>query len=225
MYGIGIALQDLKIVGLVLCRRAFHLSGKLVPYILIIVLIKLIYVIVVIQCPFLSRLACCKLNLADKHGITLIPTYIHIHLSVEANYLSWGRLVLEWYLLPNIAHVAFQLCSQPEMCLLATSCTKQCQYYYTLKNNCSGCLGFEWIQSSLEIPVELFISVSCISSPSCVQVSDRASLASHCSQHLGRHSSLVSHDKRYLLECFGNLGAIASAITAFNPLAAQGCVL
>ena len=34
---------------------------------------------------FLCRLACCILNLADKHGITLIPTYIHTHLNVELN--------------------------------------------------------------------------------------------------------------------------------------------
>ena len=34
-----------------------------------------------------------NLNLADKHGITLIPAYIHACLCVEANYQLWERLV------------------------------------------------------------------------------------------------------------------------------------
>ena len=37
---------------------------------------------------FLSRLACSILNLANKHGITLIPACIPTHLNVEANHLS-----------------------------------------------------------------------------------------------------------------------------------------
>ena len=35
----------------------------------------------------LSRLACCNLNMADKHGITLILAYMPTHLNVEANNL------------------------------------------------------------------------------------------------------------------------------------------
>ena len=33
------------------------------------------------------------INLANMHGITLIPAYIAAHLNVEADFLSWGRLV------------------------------------------------------------------------------------------------------------------------------------
>ena len=48
--------------------------------------------------PFLSRLACQILSLTEKHSITFFPAYIPTHLNVEANYLSWGQL-----LLPHIA--------------------------------------------------------------------------------------------------------------------------
>ena len=41
----------------------------------------------------LSRLVCNVLSLTQKHGITLIPAYIPTHLNVEADYLSWGRMV------------------------------------------------------------------------------------------------------------------------------------
>ena len=36
---------------------------------------------------FLSRLACNILNLANKDGITLNPTYIPTHLNLEADFL------------------------------------------------------------------------------------------------------------------------------------------
>ena len=52
---------------------------------------------------FLYRLACYILNLANKCGITLIPTYIHTHLNVEAIYLFWERWVPERHLLPHAA--------------------------------------------------------------------------------------------------------------------------
>ena len=46
--------------------------------------------------PFLFRLICCILNLADRYDITLISAYIPTHLNLEADYLSWGRLVPEF---------------------------------------------------------------------------------------------------------------------------------
>ena len=51
------------------------------------------------------------------------------------------------------------------------------------------------------------------------------SLASHSSQHVGRHSLSVSHCKRPCHGCFGRPGAQGSAIGKFKPLAAQRCVL
>ena len=42
---------------------------------------------------FLSRISCCILNLADMHGINLLPTYLLTYLNVEADYPSQGRLV------------------------------------------------------------------------------------------------------------------------------------
>ena len=85
------------------------------PYIWTIVLLKLISVIKVVQDLLLSRLACCILNLADKHGITLISAYIPTNLNVETHYLSQGQLVSEWHLFPCIAQAAFHLWGKPEV--------------------------------------------------------------------------------------------------------------
>ena len=83
--------------------------------------------------PFLSRLACWILSLTNKHSITLIPAYIPTYLNMEASYLSWGQLLIEWHLLPQMTHVAFHLLGLPEVDLLASSHTTQCQHYSTLE--------------------------------------------------------------------------------------------
>ena len=94
-----------------LCRMAFQLSGKMVALQLDDITTK---AYLCNQCGtvflFLSRLACSILNLADKHGISLLPAYILTHLSVEADYLSWRKLVPDWHLPPDVAQAAFQLC-------------------------------------------------------------------------------------------------------------------
>ena len=54
---------------------------------------------------------------------------------------------------------------------------------------------------------------------------DGGSLAPHSSQHVGRHSLVVSHHKRSHHGCFSRPGVQASVISTFNPLAAQQCVL
>ena len=54
---------------------------------------------------------------------------------------------------------------------------------------------------------------------------DGGFLASYCSQHVGRHLSVVSHHKRAHHGCFSRPGTQGSAIFGFNPLAAQQCVL
>ena len=99
----------------------------------------------------------------------------------------------------------------------------------------SGGLGVECLQPSLAVSGELCISSSCISSSGSVHVSGRTcqrstqtfdsgstklnggSLGPHSSQHVGRHSSCHG--------CFGRPGTQGSAISVFNPLAAQQCVL
>ena len=60
--------------------------------------LKLIYIIRVVQ----------------GHCNTLIPAKAPTLVSMEANFLSLGRLVPEWQLLPGIAEVAFQLWGLPE---------------------------------------------------------------------------------------------------------------
>ena len=57
---------------------------------------------------FLSRLVCCILDVANKHGITLYCSMHTYHLSVETNYLSCSQLNPEWHLLPHIAQATFQ---------------------------------------------------------------------------------------------------------------------
>ena len=107
----------------------------------------------------------------------------------------------------------------------------------------SGGLGVECLQPSLEFSGKLCVSSSG-SGPSCSgQVSSRtcqrstqtfdsggtmldgSSLVSHSSQHAGRCSSVVSHHKRSHHGCFSRPGTRGSVISAFNPLAAQQCVL
>ena len=132
-------------VGLILPCRNFRLlpscyagrpSASLVkwlPCIWIAVLLSLISIIKVVVSPFLSRLACQILSLTNKHGITLLPAYIPTHLNVEADFLSQDQLLLEWHLLPQVAHVAFCLWGLPEVDLLASSHSSQCQHYFTLE--------------------------------------------------------------------------------------------
>ena len=65
--------------------------------------------------------------------MTLIPAYIPTHLNVQADYLSWDQLLPEWHLLPHVAHAAFFLLGLPELDLLASSHSTQCQHYFTLE--------------------------------------------------------------------------------------------
>ena len=192
--------------------------------------------------PFLSRLACCILSLTNKHGITLIPAYIPTHLNVEADYLFWDWLLLEWHLLPQADKAAFHLWGLPEMDLLASSHSTQCQHYFTLETPLPlGALGL----NAFSHPWTFQVCVSSSDSgPSCsVQVSGRTcqqstqtfdsggtmldggSLASHHSQHVSRCSSAVSHCKRSHHGCLGRPGSQGSAISVFDPLAGQQCVL
>ena len=129
-----IALQEPQAVAVMLHRMAFHLSGKVVALHLDNSTAK------AYLCnqggtvsPFLSRLACQILSLTDNHGITLLPAYIPTHLNVEADFLSWDQLLLEWHLLPQVAQAAFHLWGFPEVDLLASSHPTQCQNYFTLE--------------------------------------------------------------------------------------------
>ena len=107
----------------------------------------------------------------------------------------------------------------------------------------SGGLGVEFLQPYLDISGKLCVSSTCISSSSSVQVSGRTcqrstqtfdsggtildggSLASHSSQHVGRHSLALSLHKISHHRCFGRACAQGSMISTFNPMAAQRCVL
>ena len=240
-----IALQELQAIGMMLCRMAFHLSGKVVALHLDNSTAK------AYLCnqggtvsPFLSRLACWILSLSNKHGITLIPAYIPTHFNVEPiicpgiGCFQSGIFSLRW-LKQLFTFGAFQRWTYWDLLipLNASIITPwNCHYLW-------GHLWVECLQPSLDISGKLYIFSSCISSSSSVQVPGRTcqrstemfdsggtmldggSLAPHISQHVGRHSSVVSYHK---WSCHGYLdrpGAQGSAISAFNPMAAQRCVL
>ena len=92
-----------------LCKLAFHSLERLLQYISITVLQRLVL------CDqggtvslFLSRLTYHIWYMAGKHSIIFISAYTPKHLNVEANYLSLGIPVVEWNLL-HAAQAAFQL--------------------------------------------------------------------------------------------------------------------
>ena len=129
-----IALQELQAVAIMLCRMAFCLSGKVVALHLDNSTAK------AYLCnqdgtvsPFLSRLAFWILSLTNKHGITFLPAYIHTHLNVEADYLYWDWVLVGWHLLPQVAQAAFCLWGLPEVDLLESSHSTQCQHYVILE--------------------------------------------------------------------------------------------
>ena len=140
-----IALQELQAVAIMLCRMAFYLSGKVVALHLDNSAAK------AYLCnqggtvsSFLSRLVCQILSLTNKHGITLLPAYIPTHHNVEADFLFQDRMHPEWHLLPQVAQAAFHLWGLPEMDLLASSCSTQCQHYFTLETPLPlGALGLK----------------------------------------------------------------------------------
>ena len=151
-------------------------------------------------------------------------------------------MLLEWQLLPQVVRAAFHLWGLPEVDLLASSCSTQCQHYFTLETPLPvGALGLNAFSHPWKFQVSY---VSSGSGPPCsVQVSSRTcqwstqtfdsggsmlnggSLASHSSQHVGRCSLVVPSSKRSHRGCFGRPGAQGSVISAFNPLAAQRHVL
>ena len=119
---------------MMLCRMTFHLSGKVVGLYLDNNTSK------AYLCnqggtvsPIFSRLACWILSLTDKHDITLIAAYTPTHLNVKANYLSWDQMLLELHPLFWVVHAAFHLWGLPEVDLLASSHSTECQHYYTLE--------------------------------------------------------------------------------------------
>ena len=187
--------------------------------------------------PFLSRLACWILSLTDKHGITLLPAYIPTHLNVEADYLSQDQLLLEWHLLPQVAEVAFCLWGLPEVDLVASSHSIQCQHYFTLETLLNA-FSHPWtFQVSYVFPSPALVSLV-LSKFLAEHVNSQlrhlilvgpcwmeAPWLPHHSQHVGRCSMAMSHHKRSCHGCFGRPGAQGSVISAFNPLAAQQHVL
>ena len=76
-------------------------------------------------------------------------------------------LVLEWYFLPQVAQAAFHLWGLPEVDLLASSCSTQCQHYFTLEIQLPvGALGLNAFSNPWNFQVSYGVS-SYSSGPSC----------------------------------------------------------
>ena len=92
---------------MMLPRMAFIYLVRWLPCIWITALQELICVIKVVQylLPFQAGLP--DIESDQKTQYYSIPAYISTHLSVEADYLSWGHLPLEWHFIPQMAQTAF----------------------------------------------------------------------------------------------------------------------
>ena len=235
-----ITLQELQAVAMMLCRMVFHLSGKVVALYLNNSMAE------VYLCnqggtvsPFLSRLACQILSLTNKHGITFIAAYIPTDLNVKASYLSQDQMLPEWHLLPQVAQAAFHLWGLPEVDLLVSSHSIQCQHYYMLKSLLPlGALGLNAYNHLWTFQVGYLFPP-----PALVSLVLSKFLAEHVKGQL-RHLLLVApcwmeapwlptvlnmladfpllvpHHKRSYHGCLSRPGAQGSAISAFNPLVA-----
>ena len=143
-----------------------------------------------------------------------------------------------------MAQAAFRLWGLPEVDLLASSHSTQCQHYFTLETPLPlGALGLNAFSHPSKFQVSYVFPPPALvplvlakflaehvngqlkTFTSGGSMLDGGSLASHSSQHAGRCSSMVSHHKRSCHGCLGRPGAQGSAVSAFNPLAAQRCVL
>ena len=236
-----IALQELQAVAVMVRRMAFCLSGKVVALHLDNSTAK------AYLCnqgstvsPFLSRLACQVLSLTDK-------TWYYPSSSVHSYPPQCGS---RFSVLGSVASGVAPSTSSgsdgfsplgpsrggPAGIFLFYSMPT---LFHFENSTASGGLGVECLQPPLEISGKLSVSSSS-SGPSCSgQVSSRTcqrstqtftsggsmldggSLASHSSQHAGRHSSMVFHRKRSCCGCLSRPGAQGSAVSAFNPLSAQ----
>ena len=148
-------------------------------------------------------------------------------------------MLLEWYLLPQVLKRfspfgVYQrwICWHPPIPLSAS-------IIYHVIFATSGGIGVECLQPSLDVSDMLCISSSFISSSIFVHICDRTYQRStpmfdsggtmldggFWAQHVGRHSLAVFHHKRSHHGCFCMPGAQEPALSAFNPLAAQQCVL
>ena len=183
-----IALQELQAVAIMLIRIAFCLSGKVVALHLDNSTAK------AYLCnqggtvsPFLSRLACQILSLTNKHGITLPSAYNPTHLNVEADFLSRDQMLPEWHLLPQVAQAAFCIWGLPEVDLLASSCSTQCQHYFFLETPLPlGALGL----NAFSHPWKFQVS-SVFPPPALVPLDLSKFLAEHVNGQL-RHLLLVA---------------------------------
>ena len=237
-----IALQELHAVALMLHRMAFHLSSKVVALHLDNITAK------AYLCnqggtvsPFLSRLACQILESDQQAQYYLFFQHTFLPTSMWRQIICpQHRLLPEWHLLPQVAQVAFHIWGLPEVDLLASSHSTQCQHYFTLATplpvGALGLIAFShpWtFQVSYVFPPLALVPLV-LSSFLAEHVNgqlrhvilggtmlDGGSLASHHSQHVGRCSLAVSHGKRSCCGCFGRPGTQGSVISAFNPLAAQ----
>ena len=123
-------------MALMLHRMPFHLSGKVVGLCLDNSTVK-VYVYKKVEYLFSFQTSLHILNLADKHGITLILAYIPMHFNVETAYMLWGKLAQEFriFLLANLRRHLNQIwiCWHPHI-PISVSITTLCKHCYLWRN-------------------------------------------------------------------------------------------
>ena len=241
--------------GLILLCRSFRLSPwcciewpsaylkSWLPCIWMTALQRLICVIKVVQCLFFFPGWPARYWVWPTSTVLLISAYIPTHLN--ADYLSsWGQMLSEWHLFPQVAQAAFHLWGVPDVDLLASSHTVQCQCYYTLESPLPlGALGLNafnhpWMfQLSYVFPhpalvplvLSKFLAEHVKGQPQTFDSDgtkfDGGSMASTVLSMLADALQWCPIIKDLIMGCFGRPCAQGSVISAFNPLAAQRCVL
>ena len=120
---------------------------------------------------FSFQLACHILNLADKHGITLIPAYIPIHPNEKAIMMKAGTRMAS-YSSHNSSGIS-TLISTGGRCVSILIYQPISALFHLGRSTTSGSLWVACIQSSLNMTDELCISSLFLSFHTSIQVSGR----------------------------------------------------
>ena len=146
IHNVQIAVLELQVTALMLNKLAFRLSGKVSILYLSNSTAKgyfcnqnsskyfLFSVWPVIFC--INQKALC-----NSHFMLYMNTYL------QRRYFSWGRLVLEWHLLPCTCQTVFQLWLQLDMDLLAPSYQSMSASLHT--GNCHLWELWDWMCSTI----------------------------------------------------------------------------
>ena len=114
-------------------KWSFSCSIRWLPYILTVVLLKLIYVTKVVKLLLSFQISMPHFESGWQSRYYSYSS-IHTHPSQCGSCLSWGQLLPQCYLFPHILKDVFHLWGHMEVDPFAFSCTNPCQCYYTVES-------------------------------------------------------------------------------------------